>query len=255
MTGRFREHCVRAGCLLIILLLPASFCHARNYQNGLILPDSPSGREDAICCIYTPEEGFSVYGSPGGKLTGKLTRRGNAAVDEQFAYKLFFDHVSDGRVTEIDLSNLKQIGYQIWAISHLERRDGYVRVMGTRFDYWLSEEEIKRKGFKVENWQNFLHSHADDLLGYYANDPGLNLRIAPDPGSKILAVLKGELFEIIPSDQHDGPWTEVRVKKYREHPCRTDMGLDDILEFELTGWIKIVDDNGAPNVWYYSRGC
>jgi hypothetical protein len=77
---------------------------------------------------------------------------------------------------------LEEIGHEVWAISHLERRGGYVRVVDTRFDYWLSEKEIKLKGFKVENWQNFLPSHADDLLGYYANDPGLNLRIAPDPG-------------------------------------------------------------------------
>ena len=54
---------------------------------------------------------------------------------------------------------------------------------------------------------------------------------------------------------NEGPWTKVKVKKYREHPCTTGLSQNEIVEYELEGWVKIVDDNGRPNVWYYPRGC
>ena len=58
------------------------------------------------------------------------------------------------------------------------------------------------------------------------------------------------LYEVI-----TGNWTKVKVKKYKEHPCMTDLDDKDNIEFVVDGWIEVVSDDGQPKLLYYSRGC
>ena len=122
-------------------------------------------------------------------------------------------------------------------------------------EYWLSEKEIEEKNFIVENWKNFLISRTGRLLGYYANDPGINLRALPSTDSELILTFKGDLFEITPTEQDEGNWVKVKVIKYKEHPCESGLSQNELAEEKYEGWIKLIDNNGIPNVWYYSRGC
>ena len=153
------------------------------------------------------------------------------------------------------MSNFKEIGYEVWTLTYFDRVDGFLRIIDDNYNYWLDEKEIFQKGFKIETWQNFLLENVGELLGFYANEPGLYLRESPDTNSGIITILTGDLFEIYPTTENFGSWTKVTVKKYREHPCRSNYNDPEIIELEFNGWIKIVDDNGHPNVWYYPRGC
>src|SRR5690606_40358846 len=70
-------------------------------------------------------------------------------------------------------------------------------------------------------------SNAGQVLGFYANDPGLNLRDSPSVNGKVLKKLKGDLFEITPTTQSKGLWVKVKVKKYKEHPCTSDLRSEE----------------------------
>jgi hypothetical protein len=220
-------------------------------QNGLIL-QATSNKEDN-CCIYCPKSGFTVYKSSGGEAIGKLTRNVSENQGDQAPYRIYFVDMASKLVNKVELENFQEIGYEQWTLKYFERKNGFVRI-NQKSDYWLSENEIQKLGFEIVEWQTFLSSRSD-VGGFYANDPGLNLREGPTTQSKILKTLRGDLFEISPTHEHNGLWTKVKVIKRKEHPCESTLSDKDNIEYELSGWVKIVDDSGTPNVWYNARGC
>ena len=234
--------------LIIFLLLSINLTYGQELQNGLILPEQNEDKE--FCCIYSPKNGFTVYDQPNGEEIGQLTRIG----DQSFYRIYFVDHRAKTE-TQIGLEHLQEIAYEIWALAYSERRDGFVKFRYANQDLWLKQSDIESVGFACVEWQSFLTDNVDNLLGYYANDPGLNLREKPNTDSRIIRTLKGYTNEVSPTNEHIGLWTKVKVIISMEHPCDTDLSEEENIIEELEGWIKIVDDNGLPNLWYYSRGC
>jgi hypothetical protein len=241
--------------IILILFLTANACFAQQYQRGLILPDFDKLDEEDVCCIYSPVKGFSVYDGPNGIKIGTFLLNRDSKSDNEALYNLLLLNVSNQIIDTIKRSNFKEIGYEVWALSYFERKNGYVRVTNRTVDFWLSEMEISKRNFRVENWMNFLITNAENLLGYYANDPGLNLRTQPSIESELLLTIKGDLFEIVPTSEFIGNWVKIKINKYTQHPCESMLQQDELIEYSLEGWIKIVDERGEPNVWYYSRGC
>ncbi len=225
---------------------------AQELQNGLVLPMNYD--EPELCCIYVPNSGLNIYNKPNGSRIGLLTKNVEINKGDQSYYRIYIDR-DDSEPEQIDLSNFQEIGYEVWAITYTERNNGFLRIVNNQNNYWISERELGDKNFKIQEWPEFLVDNVGQLLGFYANDPGLNLRTAPNSGSEILKTLQGDLFEITPTNERSGLWMKVKVKKYKEHICGSLLSDDEILEYELDGWIKIIDDSGTPNVWYYSRGC
>ncbi|MEJ2193972.1 MAG: hypothetical protein P8X73_03825, partial [Ignavibacteriaceae bacterium] len=164
--------------LLIIFLLVYNFCFAQQYQNGLILPALEKVELSKVCCIYLRQEGFTVFNSPDSDYISYLTRMNESSIDNQDPYKIFFINKSTEGARQIELSNLKEIDYEIWAITYFERKNGFESIVDINVDYWLSENEIEGKNFKIENWINFLIANKDNLPGYSANDPGLKLQLS-----------------------------------------------------------------------------
>jgi len=116
-----------------------------------------------------------------------------SSIDNQDPYKIFFINKSTEGARQIELSNLKKIDYEIWAITYFERKNGFERIVDINVDYWLSENEIEKK--------NFLIANKDNLLGYYANDPGLKLQLSPSKDSDVIVIIKRDLYEILPTGQ------------------------------------------------------
>jgi hypothetical protein len=238
---------------IIFLLLSFNLSYGQVLQNGLILPDQIEDEE--ICCIYSPKDGFAVYNGPNGKIIGVLTKNADQNVGEQSYYRIYFVDYKTKTETQIGLEYFQEIGYEVWALSYSERKDGFVKIKYEAQDFWLKESQIEKVGFSLVDWQSFLTENVDLLLGYYANDPGLNLREKPNTNSRIIKTLKGDLVQISPTTEFNGLWTSVKVIISKENPCVTDVTDEENTIEELEGWIKIVDDNGLPNLWYYSRGC
>ena len=226
---------------------------SQELQHGLIMPET--AEREGICCIYTPREGFHVYARPGGTPFGILTRNPDTNNDFESYYNIFFVDGQNGKAEQLEIDPFREIGNKIWALTYFERRNGFVRIYTTERNFWLSEQEITRKDFKLTGWQEFLVDNSGYLTGFFAESPGLNLRISPDTDSEVIMPLRGVTNQILPTREHSGPWTKVKVIIHKENPCKTQLSKENNIQEELEGWIKIVGDDGSPNVWYYPRGC
>ncbi len=239
--------------LIILFLIFFTPVPGQVLQHGLIMPEQVE--QEGICCVYSPKEGFSIYDRPGGAKTGILTRNIEQRIGFESYYQIYFVDAQTGKATQIGLDHFQEVGYKVWAVSYFERRNGFVRITDAAREYWISEREIDKHGFKLIEWQDFLSENAGFLTGFFANSPGLNLREGPDTDSLVIMALRGTTNQILPAKEHSGPWTKVKVIIYKENPCETNLSIERNIKEEHEGWIKIVDDYGKPNVWFYPRGC
>ncbi|MDR6969619.1 hypothetical protein J2X31_003652 [Flavobacterium arsenatis] len=221
-------------------------------KRGLIVPlvDSLKYSEE-YCCILLPEQGFSVYDGPKGKIIGTIKRIGDKKTDDQVPYKIYF--VSGNKKAEVN--NYREIGYELFALNYTDSVQGYLKILDPLKNHWLNVSEIKKHGFKAMSWRDFMIGQSQDVLGYYANEPGLRLRKKPNTDGEIISSVRGDLFEIKLTTETYGQWCKVKVTKYREHPCNTELNEKENIEYKTEGWLKIIDDNGEPNLYNYTRGC
>lgn len=231
--------------IAIYLFVFGDFLLAQSLQSGLIFPISV---EEAYCCIYIPSKGFNVYGKPNGNLIGSIS-------NDSDSFSFYFTNNKSKKKFELNLEDLYQVGYEIYSIPYFEKKDGFVRILSRKENYWLKEEELKSLSFEIVEWQRFLFENGNEVLGFYANEPGLNLREKPTTDSKIIMTLRTDNQQIIPTNEHKGLWTKVKVIITKEHVCMTDLSEEENFVEIVEGWVKILDDGGAPNVYFYARGC
>ena len=239
--------------LVLFLLMSVNMTYGQVLQSGLILPEENDDNE--ICCIYSPKNGFTVYSEPNGELIGLLTKNVYQNIGDQSPYRIYFVDQKDKTETQIELQYFREIGYELWALTYTERQDEFVKIKYKNKNFWLKESELHEVGFQLVEWQSFITDNVNNLLGFYANEPGLNLREKPNTNARIIKTLKGDNVQILPTKEHNGLWTKVKVIITKKHPCKTDLTEEENRMEELEGWVKIIDDRGLPNIWYYSRGC
>lgn len=227
---------------LLIFSVLSSGVFAQELTKGLIMPD-PDGASKA-CCVHIPVSGLVVYDGPNGKQIGRLEPE--SADNSTAFYKIFIK--GDQGVTAFPYSSLYMVGYEVLAVKYVDKKGEFVQAYN---GYWLSVKELQSKGLMLTTWMDYLVK-TKNVLGWYANDPGLNLRAEPTTNARILATLKGNLWEITPTNETEGLWCEVVVKQYRNHPCS---GESDLVIQTLTGWVKLLSDEQTPNVWNYGKGC
>jgi hypothetical protein len=233
----------------VFFFLLSAMLQAQTMLNtrGLLMPiENDSIYSEKYCCILLPQEGFRLYDKPHGKRTGTLIRKN----DEYSAYLL-----DDKKQTKLELETFACVGYEILAIEYIGISDGFVKILYNNGEYWLSLEEIQISGFKVIPWMDFLIQESHRVLGYYANEPGLRLRKTPDTNGEIIGSARGDLYKIELSNEVQGNWCKVTVIKYHVHPCFTNLPEEEIIEYKIEGWMKVIDDNGTPNLWHYAKGC
>ena len=221
-------------------------------NNGIIITEIDSLKySEKNCCILSPEKGFTAYNEPNGKVIGKIKRLGSKEKNDQFAYEIYL--VSENK--NLKLNEYSQIGYEIFALNFINSINGFVKIKSQSINMWLKISEINQLGFKAINWIDYMVLNSEHVLGYYSKEPGLRLRTKPDISSEIIGSVRGDLFEIKLTGEVLGQWAKVKITKYKEHPCNTELSEIENIEYKSEGWLKIIDDNGEPNLWNYSRGC
>jgi len=236
---------------ILILLIPI-LVFGQTFKRGIIIPTIDSLQNaEKYCCVLSPEQGFAVYDKPAGEVIGTLKRIGDLKKDDQVPYKIYL--VSADKKMKVD--NYREIGYELYAINYTDSVEGFVKVLDTLKSYWLSVAAIKKQGFKTVSWLDHLVKNSENELGYYANEPGLRLQKEPDLNSEVIGSVRGDLFEIKLTGGIIGQWCKVKVTKYKEHPCNTTLSEKENVEYKTEGWLKVIDDNGEPNLWSYTRGC
>jgi len=229
--------------LFLLSILPSAVVgQGQELKKGLIMPKP--GESSISCCTYIPSSGLTVYNEPNGEPLGKLEPRTFDGSEEVYGAYLKVGQDS----TILDYTNFHMIGYEVTALLYVDKQGAFVK---THDGYWLSVEELESKELILTTWMDYLIKKGD-VLGWYANEPGLNLRAGPSTENTVLATLKGDLWEITLTEEVNGLWCKVTVKQYREHPCS---GGEDLVVQTLTGWVKLLADEQTPNVWNYSKGC
>ncbi len=237
--------------ILFILFFVLTKVFSQEFKAGLILPNNPEDYySEAYCCILSPLNGFIVYDKPKGKPIGVLKRITLPNPTIQYEYTIYIEKPDD----TIPFSNYREIGYEIFALNFIDYSENYVKLDSEK-SYWLSVGDIEKNDFKIEFWRDFLIKKSEDVLGYYAKEPGLNVRKGPGTHSEKIGSVRGDLFEIKLTSEINSNWCKAIITKYKEHPCNTGLEKDENIEFRYEGWIKLIDDNGEPNVWNYTRGC
>lgn len=225
------------------------FFYAQNKNSGLILPiDKQVIHSEKYCCVLSPSNGFSVYDESEKKIG--VIKMKNRSENEQNKYSIFFINSK----LNLEYTDIDEIGYELYSLSFVNQKNGYLKLKGKQ-NYWFKIDDIKKNQFKPIAWIDFLLDNSDEVLGYYAKDPGLNIRKEPNNQSEIIGSVKGDLFQLKLSKTIAGNWCRVEIIKYREHPCETNLEEKDNIELRYSGWAKIIDDSGMPNIWNYTRGC
>jgi len=200
--------------------------NSQSLSKGIIIPKK--GSTYNACCIYVPKSGLTLYNKPKGDKIGAI--------------------LSDN----IEPTYLHEMTREMSALIYKEQKGEFVKI---KDNGWLSIAELNKHGLVPVNWMQYLIDNSSNVLGYYANNPGLNLRKSPSIQSEVILTLKGDLLEIKLMGETKGLWCKVNVTAYSEHPCASKGNFADIKQKTMTGWIKLLSDDLTPNVSYYPKGC
>lgn len=231
------------------LLLLTDLVHAQFTQYGIIYPDLDKAK-DHCCTIFPPNGGIALYDQPNGTKTGILSRKGRDPYGNEDHYSLVMISNQGDSVKIAMWGDLKEVDNEKMALLFSENRNGFVKILPSQGGLWIKEEELEAQQLRAVNYQSYMTERSGEVLGFYP-EAKLNLRKSPSASADLIETLS-YLYEISLTGNHQGQWSEVTVIKLKADRCS---GEKDIEEYKLQGWIKVLDDEGNLNIWYYTRGC
>lgn len=198
---------------------------------------------------YENNEFIHVYDRPNGTIEGTLGMERNIH-NTDFRILTWRDGEHGGPRMHIPKEALIEIGYEIDGLVVRKEEDGFLKIMYPKGELtaWVSLEELTKAGFLYYSWKKFM------LRGrqtFFTMSYGMNLRERPGIDGTYILTVKGDQFEIELTGKSEGLWAEVVVKEFSTIYCEEPHKLVNT----YTGWMKILDDKGYPNLWFYARGC
>jgi len=212
-------------------------------SKGIVLPANSNSWTN--CCIYIPKNGLTIYSSPKGVAIGKLVPIQSSDNKEYYEARI---KIANGISETFGLENFEMVGYEIFALKFLDNQSGYIQLEN---ELWIKVSELYNNNLNPNSWLEYV-VNKKDVLGWYANDPGISLRKEPNNNSKEIKRLKSDLVEITLTKNIKGHWVKVLVTEYDFHPCN-DSQSKSINTFN--GWIKVISEIGTLNIWHYVNGC
>ena len=231
--------------LLLCSALPAGSGYMPDRSMGFIYA---SGKLDkAGERIHVPRGGtLSASGSPAGGGAFTLAFPDCAYASQE----CWSNTVSDGRAAKlISSGDFVSVAYDGYCLKYYERRGESLRVLAETSRCWISLEELHRKGFDAIDYGSFIGRIAAKRT-FYCIVP-LNLRAKPSKESALCATLNRESWRLHLTGKHSGLWAEADAEE-----CDFTDGDSYSPRFvrKLRGWVKMMDDGGYPNIWFYPKG-
>lgn len=235
-----------ANTLFIFFFLTPAF--AQTQKAGVILPPEEFG-PTYKCCVAIPQTGFTLYEeAQENSIAGCILPGKVEGSSEHYGYET----LPESGDKMVKLKDMHRISYEVYGLTFLEDKNGFVRINDK---YWIQQAEVQKQNFSLASWMDFLRKNSGKVMGFYANDPGLNLRKGVGTNFEKILTMKGDEMEISLTGEVDGLWAKVKVKEYNEHPCNfMEEGEPKALN-TYEGWAKVLDDSGTPNLHYYAGGC
>lgn len=133
----------------------------------------------------------------------------------------------------------------------MEAKGGYLKIKLNNIFYWLNQNEIEQNNFNPILWLDYLTNLNSEFLTSNVN---LNLRAYPgEQGEKIKLLVISRFSEethyMKMNGKTNGKWAEVEVQIYKQY-CRN----KELLK-TLIGWIKVIDNDGSPNIFSVPSPC
>ncbi|MFK7926209.1 MAG: hypothetical protein AB8H47_29945 [Bacteroidia bacterium] len=188
------------------------------------------------------------FDGPNGKFAGYLLFQ---PPNEDLPYQEFYAFPLSEERQIVSQNDFQETGYEVSSLLVFERRNNWIKVLHhtLKGGKWVNLEGLKAHDLQFVDWLQFL---VDNHHAYYPSEYGLNLRKGPGVSHERLFTVKGDLYRIqLTGKTALGLWAEVNVEEYNKHPC--DDG--ELTGKKWTGWIKVLDDTGYPNIWFDTRGC
>lgn len=189
---------------------------------------------------------INLYNTPNGEFAGTLGT-------EKSYDGMYFRNVwreAGGISLIIPDEALLEYEYEISGFIVYEKQQDFIQILfpkGERIA-WVSISELEKKGASYQSWMTFM---TQTNRTFFTLEYGMNVRKKPSVRGERIFTVKGDQFEITPTGKTKGLWAEVIIKEYDSEYCE---GNHNLLK-EYRGWLKILDDKGFPNLWYYTRGC
>ncbi|MFK8054814.1 MAG: hypothetical protein AB8F78_01740 [Saprospiraceae bacterium] len=203
--------------------------------------------EGLIQCNSDSKFSIDVFDSPCGFPIGSLSFEVERAMRQPTG---FVWREERGISMTLPEEVFLETGYEITSLIVHEERDSFVKILRTDMDqeFWISIEELSDSGFLYQPWIEFM---AKSGRSFFTVNYGMNCREKPNAAGERLLTVKGDQFEIEPTGEVTGYWAEVIVREFNSAYCEEPHELIETYH----GWMKILDDAGFPNVWFYTRGC
>lgn len=167
-------------------------------------------------------------------------------------YNFFRMIDNNDRIVNLHASDAVSIGYEEVALTVFEENDYGFKVALNHTNgegYWISKTDVKRYHLSHWSWMDYLTKNYVTLFPEALGIP-MNLREQPNATSNKLATLDTDVYQITPTGKTDGLWAQVSVSLFSAPYCE-----DAVFKRKFTGWVKLLDDKGYPNLWFYAKGC
>ena len=221
-----------------------------SWGKGVIMPVNSWELYSEYQQFYFPLEiDIPVYNGPGGAVIGTLYLP--LSNDENGEHEGYYTAAGTKNHIAVNRQDLRRITYEHNGLLFFEEKDGFVRVLhhSLNTQVWIRMKNLEIYDLKAITWMEFMKSNR---TSYSPHDRiGMNLRKSPEVKDNKIATMRGDLFSIQLTGTTQGLWAEVKVEQYDVHPCEGDSKTLN----SWTGWIKLLDDSGYPNIWYYPSGC
>lgn len=224
--------------------------NACTYDTNFTFDGSPSSS-------LIPKEGFILYDRPDGNPVGSLTEKPDPESRSEYRTSYVIQDTR-GVFQYRSKPSVQRLGYEYNLLEYKDRQDGYVKIVDQNSTYWIPIEQINTTGYCVKTWIEYFKEH--DNMQLFATGQGLSLRDAPSPKANRIMAFTGEDFliqliqetaEELNHPSRNNSYTKVKIIKRKAYdPYSQKNDTPENIEYEKIGWIKIVDDNGAPNILY-----
>lgn len=197
--------------------------------------------------INFPNAEFELFDSPGGKKTGVIFKK-------DFINLMYKNEIKK-TVFRVKNEDMVEFADKTYCLKYFEQSGDYLKILvnSTGKGYWISIKELKYLRIISQSWFDYF---LEQKKGFYpAIDIGLNIREKPDVKSRKIALLKSDYYYIKLSGTTEGMWAEAEVIKYDTRPCKSKDPASLKAGSKISGWIKIIDDTGVPNIWFHCNGC
>lgn len=154
--------------------------------------------------------------------------------------------LNDNKVkVKVNIKDLFEINYEGTCLKYYEEIGDYFECLINIYDggVWINSKELIKYGFSPIDWKTFLIS--EDRC--YHPISLKEILIHNNEDNIIDTLRRGEnVVKLINEIKND----YVKVEIYKENESG---GCSDIKTG--SGWIKIIDNNGRPKIFFYTRGC